>query len=633
MTMLDRMRRHRGWLKWILAVVCLTFVIFYVPDWSGGTAATNETVADVDGTPITVGEFRRELNARMQMMQGQNLSRELLKQLGFDQQVLQQLINQRAVEAEARRRGLRVSDAEVREFIMSLPAFQENGHFVGYDRYRAVLRAQRPPIREEEFEESVRGDLLARKLQDAVTGWITVSDAEVDAEYRRRNEKVKLEVVAFQADAFREGLTATDEEIAAHFEKNKERYRIGEKRKIRYLLIDVQALRGSITPTDEEVRTYYNTNIDQFSNPEQVRASHILFKTEGKDEAAVRKQAEAVLKQARAGADFAELARKHSEDEASKAGGGNLGFFGRGAMVKQFEDAAFALEPGQISDLVQTSYGFHIIKVEEKRAAGQRPIDEVRDQIVEQLKWQQAQDRASALAARLDGEIDSPDDLDTAATANGLTVKDTPMFEQSDNVGDLGPAPQVAAAAFSLEQGKVSDAIRTPQGYVFLTVTGREESRLPGLDEVKEQVRADVLTVKATEAARARAAELAAAVKKGTTLAAAAKAAGREVRTTELIARGSVIPDVGVSPAVDAAVFGLPAGTVTDAISTDTGAVVARVVETVGVTDAELATARDSLRRELVAQKRERFFTAYMNKARERLEITRYDETLARAGV
>jgi peptidyl-prolyl cis-trans isomerase D len=634
MTMLDRMRRHRGWLKWLLGIVAVSMAAFFVP-WHNRQPQLNDAVARVDGTPITTGEFRRLLNARLQAFQqqgGGSLPPETLRQLGFDRQILNQLVDQRAVEAEAHRRGITVTDTEVREAIRHMPGFQENGQFVGYDRYRAVLRAQRPPYREEDFENLVRSELLAEKLQDAVTGWITVSESEVDAEYRKRNEKVKLDVVSFQADQFRAGITATDADALALFTKDPSRWKFGERRKVRYLLVDTQALRAGITPTAAQIEAFYNENLQQqFSNPEQVHALHILLKTQGQDTAAVRKRAEGVLKEARGGADFATLARKYSEDVGSKGSGGDLNFFGRGSMVKPFEDAAFAMEPGQISDLVQTDYGFHIIKVLERRAAGQRPLAEVHDQIAEQLKWQLAQSRAQELSTTLAARIKSPADLDAAAKENGLTVKETGFFQRADVIPEFGPTSQVASEAFDLKEGAVSGAVRTGQAFVFLTVTGREDARVPKFEEVKEKVRADVVTDKALAAARAKAAEVAAAAKGGTPLAAAAKAAGKEVRTTELIARSSVIADVGVSAAVDAVAFSRPVGTTSDVIPTDNGAAVVKVVERTAVNDGELSAARDSLRRELLAQRRGRFFAAYMNKAKDTLTITTYPEALARA--
>ncbi|MFL5332584.1 MAG: SurA N-terminal domain-containing protein, partial [Geminicoccaceae bacterium] len=367
MTMLDRMRRHRGWLKWIMGFVAVAMAMFFVPWRQKGTVQLNEAVAKVNGQAITAAEFRRELNQRLQMFQqqgGGSLPPETLKQLGFDRQVLTQLIDKRAIEAEAKRRGLTVTDTEVIEAIQHFPFFRDNGQFVGSARYKALLRSQRPPMREEEFEREIRNELLGQKLQDAVTSWVTVSEGETDAEYRRRNEKVKLEVVGFTADQFRAGLTATDAEAQALYSKDPSRYKFGERRKVRYIVVDTQALRASIAPTPQQVEAFYQNNLQQFANPEQVHAQHILLKTEGKDAAAVRKQAESILKEAKApGADFQALARKYSEDDASKGSGGDLGFFGRGTMVKPFEDAAFSMAPGQISDLVQTDYGFHVIKL------------------------------------------------------------------------------------------------------------------------------------------------------------------------------------------------------------------------------------------------------------------------------
>jgi peptidyl-prolyl cis-trans isomerase D len=634
MTMLDRMRRHRGWLKWIMGIVAVAMAAFFVP-WQDRAVQLDEAVADVDGSKITAGEFRRELTQRLQMIQSQNgssLPPETLKQLGFDTQVLTQLIDRKAIQAEAARRGLRVTDTEVIEFIRHLPAFRENGQFFGTTRYKAMLRMQRPPLREEDFENDVRADLLAQKLQDAVTSWVTVSEQETDAEYRRRNEKVKLEVVGFTADQFRTGLTATDAEAQALYTKDPSRYKFGERRKIRYLIVDPQVLRTSITPTPEQVEAYYQANLQQYANPEQVHAQHILLKTADKDAAAVRKQAESILKQAKTpGADFPALARKYSEDDASKASGGDLGFFGRGAMVKPFEDAAFAMTPGQISDLVETDFGFHVIKMLEKRAAGQRPLAEVKDQIADQLKWQQAQERATALATALDARITKPADLDAAAKENGLKVNESPFFQRTDPLPEFGPTSQVATAAFALKAGEVSDAIRTGNATAFIALAGTEPPRVPKFDEVKERARADAVTDKAAALARSKAVEVAAAAKAGTPLATAAKAVGREARTTEMIARNSVIADLGVSPAVDTVAFALPVGATSDVITTDTGAAVVKVLEKAAINDTELAAARDSLRRELVSTRQNRFFTAYMNKAKTTLTINRYPDVIARA--
>ena len=205
------------------------------------------------------------------------------------------------------------------------------------------------------------------KLRTALTDWMAVSDAELEREYRTRNEKVKLQVVALTADEFRDKVTVTDADVAAHFEAHKAEYRVGEQRKIRYLLLDRDQARQKVDRAADDIQRYYNDNIQQYQTPEQVRASHILLKTEGKDEAAVRKQAEEVLAQVKAGADFAALAKQVLRGHGSKDQGGDLDFFRRGRMVPEFETAAFALEPGQISDLVKSQFGFHIIRVIDKQ--------------------------------------------------------------------------------------------------------------------------------------------------------------------------------------------------------------------------------------------------------------------------
>ena len=265
----------------------------------------------------------------------------MLKQLGIDQRIVQQMLEEETALAEASKLGITATDEEVRERIAVLPALQENGHFIGEERYRQLLQMQNPPLRPDEFEEQVRRGVTVEKLQAALTNWITVTDKEVDQEFRRRNEKVKLAVVSFPADKFREGLAATDAELNTYFEAHKNELKIPEKRKVKYAVIDMQAAREKIQISPEDIQRSYEDNQQQYSTPEQVRASHILLKTEGKDEAAVKKQAEEVLAKAKAGADFAQLAKQYSEDDSSKVKGGDLDYFPKGQMVPEFDKAAF----------------------------------------------------------------------------------------------------------------------------------------------------------------------------------------------------------------------------------------------------------------------------------------------------
>ena len=633
MTMLDRMRRHKNVLKWSLVLVVLAFIALYIPasNDSANGAGLNDMVASVEGNEVTVGEFRQAYARQMQAYRsayGADMDERLLRQLGIDQRIVQQLIEEKVALAEARRLGITASDEEVRQRILAIPAFQENGRFIGFDRYRQMLQMQNPPLRESDFEEQVRNSITVEKLQAAITNWISISDADVEAALRERNEKVKLAVVNFPADRFREGAQATDQEVSAWFEANTDDYRIPEKRKVKYALLDVQAIRDRITVSPQDVQNYFEDNAQQFSTPEQVRASHILLKTEGKNEEDVRTLAEDIAKKARAGADFAALAKQYSEDESNNTTGGDLDYFSRGQMVPEFDAAAFSLEPGEVSDPVKTSFGYHVIKMAEKRAATSRPLAEVQAQIEDQIKWQRAQDEAQRTADDLAAQLKAPGDLETIARPRGLMVSESGFFSREEPIAGLGLAPAAAEQAFALGEGAVSPAIRTPQGFAFLTVTGKQDAYVPKLEEVQARVRDDVLKNKALEAARQKATEVAGALKGGN-FEAAAKAAGVEVQTTDLITRGAPIGDAGVSPAIDAVAFSLPEGSVSDPITTDNGAVVVRVVERQEPSAEEVASGRQGMRDELMNERRGRFFAAYMGKARERMDIRINNQVLA----
>jgi peptidyl-prolyl cis-trans isomerase D len=623
------MRRHKGWLKWSLGLVVVAFIILYIPDFlrakdpSGG-ALPSDQIAQVDGRGVSVMDFRtayqRQVAAYRQAY-GTSVSEQLLRQLGFEQQVLQQLVNEQAMVAEAQRLGMTVTDDEIRQRILAMPEFQLNGQFIGEAQYQAMLNSARPPMSPGEFEAGLRRQLLVEKLRAVVTDWVAVTDAEADTEFTRRNEKVKVQLVHVPSSAFLGQMAATDAEVAAYFASHTEEYRIGERRKVRYLLVDVEALRQGIVVPSREVERYYNDNIELFSTPEQVRASHILLKTEGKDEAAVRAAAEKVLQEAKGGADFAALAKKHSEDESNAALGGDLDYFSRGRMVPEFEAAVFGAQPGLLPDLVKTGYGFHIIKVVDAKAGTTRTFEEVQAQIREQLVGERAQRLADTRAAEAATEIKTPADLDKVAKARGWKVEETGYFAADEPILALGASPQVSAQMFALQEGGVSAPLRVGRGYAIAALAGRQEPAIPKLDEVKDRVRNDVLRDKAVKAASERAASVAATLKSAADFAAAAKKAGFDAKSSELVARGAALPDIGVNAQVEKAAFALAAGTVSDPIVTADGTTIVKVLERQAVKPEEMAASRESVRQDLLGERRTEFFNAYMEKARQRMNI------------
>jgi peptidyl-prolyl cis-trans isomerase D len=632
-TMLDRMRRHKGWLRWSLLIVVLAFIAFFIPSFlqPPGAAAPTDAIATVNGRRVLAGTYQRAYQQQVMALRqayGGQLDDQMLEQLGVGQRLMQQLIEEEAMLVEAGRLGLRASSEEVRQRIMAFPAFQQDGRFVGEKQYRQFLQMQRPPLRPAEFEEQIRRQIAGEKLQAMVTGWVHISDAEVEEEYRRRNEKVKLDLAIFTAEQFQRTISPTDADLAAHFEANREQYRAPEKRRVRYLSLDPQAFKARMSVTASEIQERYRASQAMFSTPEQVRASHILFKTEGKDEAEVRVQAERILKRAQAGEDFAALAKQYSED-TSRDQGGDLDFFGRGQMVPEFEEAAWALQPGQITDLVKSDFGFHIIKLTDRRAAATRTLDEVRPQLEDQIKLEKAQTDVASRAEDWNRGIRTPDDLDRLAREQSLAVGDSGLFSRDEPLAGLGFAPLVSAKAFEMEIGKVSERLQTGQGYAWIALTEIQPSALPDLAAVRDRVRDDVIRVRAVEVARTRASTMAQQAARGN-FAAAAKAAGVEVRTTDLVTRGTALPEIGINQNVENEVWALRAGQTTAPIATDNAVVVARVSERQDVDPVEMLNARDSLRDELRQERQGAFFAAYMAKARERMTLT-YNEAAIRS--
>ena len=626
MTMLDGMRRHKGWLKWSLAAVVVAFVFLYVPGFMDQTSTglPVAVLAEVGDHEITVAHFRQRYLQQLQQYRLQSsgeITEDVLRSLGIDRQILQGLINEYVELSEAERLGLTVSDAELRAQIISLPAFQQNGQFIGEEQYQQLLRRQNPPLTAAQFEEDIRSGIMLDRLRAAITEWITVSDDEVAEEHRRRNEKVKVDLVAFRGDDYRDQVEVKDADIQLLYDEESNRYQEPEKRKLRFLLIDESALRDSVTPRDDEIQQYYDINISQYSTPGQVRASHILLRIEGKEEADVEARAADLVAEARNGADFAELARQHSEDEATSENGGDLGLFGRGRMVPEFEAVAFDLDVDAISDPVKSPFGLHVIKVIEKQEESTQPLEAVRESIADTLKQEGATSRSRALAQAIAAEVSTPEDLDRAASSRGLEVQESAFAAPGEPILGLGLASGVSAQAFQMDIGEVAGPIGTPTGPAFVTVVDRQDSFVPPLEDVRARVREDVLRRKALTLAQAKAAEAATMLQEAEDFGAAAEAADLTVGTSAFLTRGSPFPEVGISAAVEAVAFELPVGGVSKVIEAGNAAAVVRVVERQDVTPKELEEARDALRTELLQTRQNQFYSSYLSGVQEQLSI------------
>jgi peptidyl-prolyl cis-trans isomerase D len=638
MTMLDRMRRHRGWLKWSLALVVLAFIVLYFPDFVGNQTLVQpaERLATIDSRSISVNDFRRRYMAQIQAYRssyGANLTDEILQQMQVPHQVLQQMIQEKAELTEAERNGIRVSDAEVRAQIVAIPGLQENGQFIGEQRYRQLLAQQTPPITPSDFEESVREGLILEKFRAGLTEWMSIPEAELQREYAHRNEKVTLDLVSVLSDNFKTQVTPTDAEVSAHYDKNKESYRVPDRRKIKFVRVNQGDIAAKIKIPREEVERNYNEQLGKYTTPEQIRASHVLLTTEGKDDASVRAQAEQVLKEAKSGADFAALAKKYSQDESNAQQGGDLDYFSRGRMVPAFETAAFALAPGEISDLVKTEFGYHVIKLTDRKPAIVRPLadPEVYSGIETQLLRNESEGQAAEQAEAIAAEAKVPADLEKAAASRGLKVEESAFFTRGGMIEGIGPGSPVAARAFELADNILSEPIAGPTGRVIFYVSGKQDAYVPKLDEVRSRVRDDVIQARAVELAKQRADTVATQLKTAPNFQAAAKAAGLEAVTTNPITRGGMIPNIGRSQEIETVAFSLPEGGVSGAIATPQGAAIVRVATRQEVSPADFQMAKDKFRSEVLNERRGRFYQTYMEKARAKMKIDIDTEALKRA--
>jgi peptidyl-prolyl cis-trans isomerase D len=471
------------------------------------------------------------------------------------------------------------------------------------------------------------------KFRAGLTEWMSVTDGELEREYRRRNEKVTLEIVAVLADNFKAQITPTDAQIAAHYDANKDTYRVPDRRRIRFVRVSPAELGATIAIPRADVERTYNERIGTYTTPEQIRASHILLTTEGKDDAAVRAEAEKIAKEARSGGDFAALARKHSQDETNAQNGGDLDYFSRGRMVAEFENAAFALKPGEISDPVKTEFGYHIIKLADRKPAIVRPLSD--PALYKEIEGELLRERAEAEAVRIDDALVSqgttPQALDKAAASHGLKVEESGFFARGALIEGLGPQSPVSMTAFELPDNTVSEPIVGPTGRVLFYVSGKQDAYLPKLDEVRSRVRDDVIQERATALAKERADALAAQLKTAPNFQAAAKAAGFEAVTTDPVPRGGMIPNIGRSPEIDAVAFSSPEGTISNAIPTSQGAAVIRVASRQNVSAEDFTKALDTFRTEVLNERRSRFYQTYMDKAREKMKIEVDADALKRA--
>ncbi len=616
----------------LLVLICASMAITLIPGGVGSSLGIGAPPAGVLATigdqTVTVPEVQREARAmiRQQFPRGGPQASMLLPY--FASQAAQRLINEKALVAEAHRMGLRVSDDELRDELqhgqLGSMLFPE-GKYVGQEEYENFV--QRNEMTVPQFETLEKDFILVRKLRALVSTSAFVGDTEVRDEFNHRNTKVKFEyAVVTQADILK-GLHPADEELKAFYERNKATYNnsIPEKRQIKYVVVDSAKMAAATTVTDQELQAYYDQHRDEYRVPEQVKVSHILIKTPlpapgaKEDEKAVadaRAKAEGVLKEVKAGGDFAKLAEKYSDDTTAKSGG-ELGWIGRGRTVPEFEKAAYSLGKGQTSDLVKSSYGFHIIRVEDKQAAHLKLLAEVKSEIEEKVKQQKTAHATETAANGLLSQART-DGFDKAA-AKGQSAVTTEFFSRTDSLPGLAANPQFMDAVFNESDKAPPDVAQVPQGYVVFQLLAIKPPATPTFEEIRSRVESEFKNERASFLLQQKTQELSDRAKSGHDLKKAAKGMGATVKTSDLVLPDGQVPDIG-SMGSASTIFALKPGEISAPITAGGNGVVAQLLEKQAPTDQEFSEKKDGIRQTLVEAKQNDLFGLFVTNLRKDME-------------
>ena len=638
--MLKVFRDNLKYLSWVLWLVIVVFVLFVFVDFGGtvptGGTAPNDAAATVGKYKVTYAEFEnsyRRTEDFYRQAYGEQFNRELAQRMGLPIQVIDNLIADKILLSEADRMGLSVTDGEVAESIGNISSFQlPDGSFVGEERYKEILRSNRLTI--DQFEQSVRNDLLNEKVRAVLSDNLYVPEEQVIESYRNRVETATIQYLRLPIDTLRDEIDLSDAQFEEFFSTHQEDFKLPERRVVDYLLLNPDELRSTIEITDEDVRIYYEDNGEEFTREEQVKARHILLSVSAERTA---EEAEAMLLEARsrveAGEDFAVLAAEMSDDPGSKDRGGDLGFFGRGQMIGEFEEASFAAEPGDLVGPIETSFGLHLIQVEEKQAAGTRALDEVAEQIRGRLTSERSEELATAqiqeMAERIAKEkLGDPEQLRLLAEAEaGVTFHTSPPFARDENVPGIGRGTVFSVNAFDLELEAISDPVQVTRGWALLRLSEVQEPRIPAL----EDVRIDVENALSDEAqfalATDRLTQLRSVVEAGSPLEEAGSTIDLSVSESSEFRRGETIQGLGASPRIVTAALDLDVGAIEGPVVHNRDVILFEVINRTHYDPAEFEKEKVEARETLRGERLNQMLTSLITQRRDEMGVS-YDPQL-----
>ncbi len=628
--MLSIMRKHaQSWLiKILLGLIVVVFVLYFGVSRYGKEAVN---VATVNGENISMLEYRETYNnllKRLQAQYGDMVNDKLIESLNLKQQALDQLINERLLMKEAERLKFTVTPEELTADIRTLPYFQNGGKF-DQNLYVQVLRANR--MEPGQFEDMQSRNLLVNKVRDYITGNVVLDRDEVLTRYLFEHEKIVLEYLPFAPENYLDKVSVSDQEIEDFFKKNIKNYAIPPQTKMSYLLFPIASYMDKIKISPEEIQDEYNANLDHYKQPEQVQVEHILIKVKPNDpksDEEAKAKAEKVLALVKEGKDFAALAKEYSDDPSAAQNSGDLGFITKGTTVKPFEDAAFAMKPGETSGLVKTQFGYHILKVLAKKEARTQTLDEVKNDIETSLKKVQASDLAYQKADTSYDEVLKGRTMADIGKEEGVKYVQTDFFPTGQPIQGLEGEEKVAQTAATLEPGEPSPVMETAQGYVIVRLDERKPERDAELKEVKDKVEQDLKMNKAGELAKEEAKKFHDILKNWKDLPKEASNEKFEVKTTEPFVRGGMVPPIGYAPAISEAAFSLTEDqrSAPEPLEYNATWYLIRLKQRIPATNEDFEKERPAYTSRMLSQKKSQVFSHWLDTVRKRAEIVMHEK-------
>jgi peptidyl-prolyl cis-trans isomerase D len=626
--MLKTMRKNVKSLKWVLWFVVAAFIVSIFIIWGGSGQLSkgfaSASLVQMKGGKVTPENYSNALRNRVEALKREmkDINRSLIEQLNLPQQVLEQLVEQQLIFGLAKELGITASDVEVKNRIITLPGLQREGQFIGYEEYRRVLAYNHITV--PQFEEEMQQELIMTKTVQVLTAGVTATPDEVWNAYRKTKDSAKIEYLALEKSKLTLDKEPDEAEIRAYFDGHKDKYKLSERREGLYVFLKNDDLKKEIELNEAEISKYYADNKAQFENPEKIKVSRIFLPFAGPDKAKVTAEAQAALARARAGADFAALAKALSKDDKAKDGG-DWGLYDWKSLPKAEQDAIAKLDNGKLSDLVETETGAAILKVTEKDPASVTPIETAKPRIRTMLQDQKARALADERITKLAKEAQKAKSLETAAKAANLKTQPTGLLKDAQALGDIDPSGSIAAALFRLKDKEISAAVPTYGGYGLVEMRKTEAPRPAAYEEVKADVKNDVTEAKKKDLALSKIKEIRAKLteKNWEDIAQKYKL---EYKTVADHKKEQYLSVIGESAEVDKLAFSLPLKQLSEPVDFTSGIALLRVLDRKEATREEFEKEKAAQTGTLVEQKKNQYLQAYLAKIRADKDVkVRYD--------